>query len=532
MRFAWIVAAGVLAAQARALPDCERAGSPQAVALCRGNVLQKEGKTRDAESELASAVALAAKAGDAKTEVDARGSLGFLQYDRGAMAEALANFQGAYRIATRIGDRKARLDTLALMANVYADAKVAQYDRAIEYYRQILGEYEKIGKPSDVADTLYNIGSTFEAKGDPAAAEPYYRRALALFENVQRPADVAYTKCSLGSSLMKQNRAREALPYLDAAVAFYEGEKDAAYVAWVKQYRGGAYRRLGRASEALADLDAARRYYENEKNARYLERNTDETALVYEQLGDWRNAYAFRTRHAALQQELAAARRDELSARLRVQFDAEKTEQENRALARDSQLRFVAIVLTAALAVALALLFWRQAVSTRRMRAMAMTDELTRLANRRHIMAAVEIAFAEAKRVGREVAVIVFDIDRFKRINDTHGHGAGDAVLQGIARACRLVLRPNDQLGRIGGEEFLVLLAPGTTGAQAADVAERLRATVEQLDVTKVAPELRVTISLGVWVGTASDANAAIAAVDALLYRAKENGRNRVEVAA
>jgi diguanylate cyclase (GGDEF)-like protein len=522
----------VAALTTRALANCERAGAPQKVSLCRGTALQKDGKTREAESELTSAVALAVRAADAKTEVDARGSLGFLQYDRGAMAAALANFQEAYRIATRTGDQKARLDALTLMANVYADAKVAQYDRAIEYYRQALAEYEKIGKPSDVADTLYNIGSTSEAKGDPAAAEPYYRRALALFEKIDRPGDVAYTKCSLGSSLMKQNRAQEALPLLDAALAFYERAKDAAYIAWVKQYRGSAYRRLGRAAEALDDLDAARRYYEGEKNVRYLEKNTDETALVYEQLGDWRNAYAFRTRHAALQQELAAARRDELSARLRVEFDAEKKEQENRALERENKLRFVAIILTAALAVALALLFWRQAVNTRRMRAIAMTDELTRLANRRHIMAAVEIAFAEAKRMGREVALIVFDIDRFKRINDTWGHGAGDVVLQGIARACRLVLRPNDQLGRIGGEEFLVLLAPGTTAAQAADVAERLRATVEQLDFAKVAPDLHVTISLGVWVGSASDASAAIAAVDALLYRAKENGRNRVEAAA
>src|SRR6185369_9794974 len=101
-------------------------------------------------------------------------------------------------------------------------------------------------------------------------------------------------------------------------------------------------------------------------------------------------------------------RRDELSSRLRVEFDAEKKDQENRALARENALRTTAlqearrrqdlqrivIVLTALLAVALALLFWRQVVNTRRMRAMALTDELTRLPNRRHILAVADLAFA------------------------------------------------------------------------------------------------------------------------------------------
>ncbi len=525
-----------------------RAGSPVIRAkllACRAVALQADGKTREAEADLETAATLAAKAGNAALEAEARRHLGWLQYDRGAMAAALTNIQTAYRISTRIGDRKASLDALALMANVYADVNVGQYDRAIEYYRQILPEYEKHGQPNDVADTLYNIGSTFEAKGDPGEAEPYYRRALAEFEKLQRPGDIAYTKLALGSSLMKQGRAQAALPYFDDAVSYYQRQNDPGFVAWARQFRGSAYRRLGSAQQALADLDAARRYYEEEKNVRYLEKNSEETALVYAQLGDWRKAYEFRSRHAALQQELAGVRREELSARLRVEFDAEKKEQENRALARENQLRatalresqrsqklqFVAIVLTALLAVTLGLLFWRQAVNARRMRAMAMTDELTRLANRRHIVASVEVAFAEAKRTGRPAALIMFDIDRFKRINDTYGHGAGDTVLQGVARACRLVLRPNDRIGRIGGEEFLVLLAPGTTAEQAADIAERLRATVEQLDFSSVAAGLRVTISLGVWVRSEYDPNAAFAAADALLYRAKEGGRNRVELA-
>ncbi|HEX3576925.1 MAG TPA: diguanylate cyclase [Thermoanaerobaculia bacterium] len=511
--------------------------------LCRATVLLADGKSVESEQEYAAALALARQIHDVPLQAEAVGGLGYLQYVRGAMADALANLQTAYRLSAQLGDEKGRLEALSNIANVYADAHVAQYDRAVEYYRQLIGEYEKHGQPSDVADTLFNIGSTFEAKGDLAAAELHYRRALASFQKLGQAKDVAFTKRSLGSALMKEGRAAEALPLLDASVAFYDG-KDEENAAHSRQIRGMAYRRVGRLADALRELDAARRFFERENNVRFLEKNLEETALVYSRLGDWRKAYDASVRHAALSQTLAEMRRDEISSRLRVAFDSEKKDQENRALARENGLRATALreaersrklqivvsALIALLAATMAILFWRQVVNTRRMRAMAMTDELTRLPNRRHILAAAEIAFDAARREGRTAAVIVLDIDRFKRINDTLGHPAGDAVLRGVAHACRLALRADDQIGRIGGEEFLVVLN-SATAQQAREIAERLRAAVERLDFTSIAPELHVTISLGVHVATDYDASAAIAAADSMLYRAKESGRNRVEMA-
>jgi diguanylate cyclase (GGDEF)-like protein len=228
-----------------------------------------------------------------------------------------------------------------------------------------------------------------------------------------------------------------------------------------------------------------------------------------------------------------------------VAFDTEKKDQENRALARENSLRATALreaernrklqiavsALIALLAATMAILFWRQVVNTRRMRSMAMTDELTRLPNRRHILAATEIAFDAAKREARSAAVIVLDIDHFKRINDAFGHAAGDTVLQSVAHTCRVALRPADLIGRIGGEEFLVVL-PSATEQQAREVAERLRLAVERIDLTSIAPALHVTISLGVRIATDYNSSAAIAAADSMLYRAKESGRNRVEMAA
>jgi diguanylate cyclase (GGDEF)-like protein len=104
-------------------------------------------------------------------------------------------------------------------------------------------------------------------------------------------------------------------------------------------------------------------------------------------------------------------------------------------------------------------------------------------------------------------------------------------VLQSVARTCRAVLRPADLIGRIGGEEFLVVLN-SATAQQAHEIAERLRLAVERLDFTAIASDLHVTISLGVCVTNDYNSSAAIASADSLLYRAKESGRNRVEMEA
>jgi diguanylate cyclase (GGDEF)-like protein len=513
---------------------------------CRGAAYQFGSRNGEAERDYLEAARFAAASGDAATAGEALASAGDVQYERGAMAEALTNLQAAYRSAETRGDEKARLDALTVIANVYADAHVAQYDKAVEYYQQLLTAYERRGEQYDVADTLFNLGATSETKGDLAVAEGYYRRALQSFERQKKPSDVAFCQRALGSCLIKRGQPDAAMPLLNAAVAYYESAHDASQSAASRQYRGIAERRLGRATEALADLQAARTFYEREKNGRFLERNLEETALAYAARNEWRQAFDAQARHGALQAQQAEKRRDELSSRLRVEFDTAKKEQENRALVRENGLRAAAltaadrerswqraaIALTALLAAALAVLFWRQVVNTRRMRAMAMTDELTRLPNRRNILAVAESAFWDSQRLHRALSVIAFDIDHFKRINDTWGHAAGDEVLKNVARTCRMVLRPSDHVGRTGGEEFLVVLRD-TTASQAVEVAERLRAAVEELDFSAIEPGLRITISLGVQAREEQRSiDTLIKGTDELLYRAKAGGRNRVASAA
>ncbi len=166
-----------------------------------------------------------------------------------------------------------------------------------------------------------------------------------------------------------------------------------------------------------------------------------------------------------------------------------------------------------------------------RLSRMARTDELTGLYNRRHLDERFGEEFDRVRASGQALAVMIFDVDHFKRFNDTHGHDIGDQVLRAVGRVTRETLRIYDVLGRYGGEEFVAVL-PGLHSGDAGPVADRLRLDVARL---RVADGLQVTISIGVACTETVDADtpdALLAAADKALYVAKRNGRNRVVEAA
>jgi len=160
----------------------------------------------------------------------------------------------------------------------------------------------------------------------------------------------------------------------------------------------------------------------------------------------------------------------------------------------------------------------------------AQTDALTSLFNRGALLERLERELERSRRYGRSLAVIFFDLDRFKSINDTYGHQFGDRVLRDLARIATQTVRSIDLVGRYGGEEFIAVL-PETDGAQALIVAERLRMSVarHRLDLP-TGEEVRATISAGVAVfpADATTMDTLIRIADTALYAAKAGGRNRV----
>ena len=162
---------------------------------------------------------------------------------------------------------------------------------------------------------------------------------------------------------------------------------------------------------------------------------------------------------------------------------------------------------------------------------LAETDQLTGLANRRKILEDLRGEIARAESFGKPLTIAVLDVDHFKTINDTLGHGAGDEVLARLGRIFTRTLRKVDKVGRVGGEEFVIIL-PGTTVEAAMPLAERLRAHIAETNWpgTKLG---KVTVSIGIAAHSrGQDDRALMLAADQALYSAKRDGRNLLRVAA
>ena len=156
-------------------------------------------------------------------------------------------------------------------------------------------------------------------------------------------------------------------------------------------------------------------------------------------------------------------------------------------------------------------------------------DGLTQLFNRSHWQSRLAEEFSRAARYQAPLSLIMFDLDHFKSVNDTHGHLGGDAVLVQVSAIIKAALRDSDIAGRYGGEEFGIVL-PNTNAEGARVVAERLRNTIQATPVPFDKIQIPVTASLGIaeFVHSIKDAEEFIANADAALYEAKESGRNRV----
>lgn len=167
----------------------------------------------------------------------------------------------------------------------------------------------------------------------------------------------------------------------------------------------------------------------------------------------------------------------------------------------------------------------------RKLQLLATTDDLTGSLNRRAFLERLDELIAHAERERRPLGCAMLDLDRFKSINDTHGHQAGDAILRAVVHVARDRLRKYDLIGRLGGEEFCVA-CPGAARHETAVLAERIRSAVEALTVTCDGTTIAATVSLGVasLTETESAAQRLLGAADTMLYKAKAAGRNQVWV--
>lgn len=512
--------------------------------LCWGYTSEQIGNLNEAAEAYEFAVSEGRRLNEPELLASALGSRGDLRSYRGDYSNALEDLKESYELYSALNDEFFIRYTLNSIANLYA--RIGEYPQAIEYYRELLVHDEQRGNPGAIAVTVYNIGRSLESKGDLEEARSHFERVVTLAQQA-RDGNLEYSaRRSLASILLKRQQPKEALAILNEVIAFFERQKDPQMIAITRASRGMAFRLLGQPKAAIIDLDLALEEFLAGQNVRGIAEVELERAKTFAAAGEYEQAYQALSQHVQAHATLDLNLREEQTTRMRVLFDSEQKEKTNAALLREKALQqkqledsrrirwlqSMILLLAVALIIVLLMLIAKHLRQSRRMSAMAMTDELTQLANRRHIFQFAEQQIAQSKRYRSPFTVLVMDIDYFKRINDTYGHNAGDLVLQKLAKAMSGELREGDKLGRTGGEEFMAVL-PMTEYRSAMDVAERLKTAVAQLEFKTIDPALTVTVSIGVAQWREGDNNVSLIMrrADDALYRAKGAGRNKVELA-
>ncbi|MCP5271039.1 MAG: GGDEF domain-containing protein [Burkholderiaceae bacterium] len=526
-------------AQARALlPQVRQRGLSARAYGCEGELESLAGQGAAALRLFELAVAAAERAQDDAALAEALYQRGYLRGVRGEFSSGLTDLDRAATLFDRLGQVEMRTTTQNSIATVYN--RMGDAEQARRYYRMTLQEQQRTGLKRELVVTWHNLGRVNEQLADWPAAEEAFQQTLTLARELRYARGEAYGLRGLAALANARGDPALALQRLDAAQALQRGLADERLRGQVLLQRGVALRSLGRMADARLALLEALRIFEQAESTRERAQAHEALAALHAAQGQWREAYAQLEAFKRLSDGLLQRQVDERFAALKLQVDRSSEAQHLRLLQREQdatahalaqerlagQLRNGAIVVGVIAAALLAALAWRLRRVGRAMQRLAHTDELTGLPNRRDVLARLDAMLAR----GTRSALLIIDLDHFKRINDSHGHPAGDAVLRAAAEVLRAEGAPPAAAGRLGGEEF-VLVLPGVDEAGACAVAERIRAAVAALDLGAVVPEGHVTTSVGLTLGQAGDdISALLRRADRALYLAKARGRNRVEV--
>lgn len=471
------------------------------IVTLRGLVLRVLGQDEAALPYLELAVDLANKMHDDVRIVHSMLSMARIYTDSGNFDRATVQLAAARRLATRLGDETSLVETEERTADI-ADRRG---DRAEERRASLAGleHAKRSGSSKWLELALVNLGDSYLKTRDFAESLKYSKQALPIMQRTNQRDDEQITLFN------------EGLAYIGLG-SIKAGEKLAE----------------GAITEALAGSDLL--------DAKELLR---EYADALEHAGYLMMAIQAYHRYDAISEKFMTNTRQRAFLELSAQFDDERKARELELLRRDNALKVsemrgqrlqLQLIIAGALFIAVicAALVWafaRVSKANDRLRFSSEHDPLTGLSNRRYFNECV-LAVDGGRPVGG--CVLLADLDHFKRINDTYGHPAGDAVLAAMSQRLTAALRENDKLVRWGGEEFLAMLGP-MTPTQADLTAERLLQAVRRDPVLWNGQLIRCTISIGYacfpMAGSATDISldSAISLVDKALYEAKRRGRDR-----
>ncbi|MBS0418611.1 MAG: diguanylate cyclase [Proteobacteria bacterium] len=523
------------------LPNAHRKGLKAGLLDCRGQIFETAGNNAKARALYEQAVTVAAETHDDDMLAQSLFSRGYLLGLEGEYASGLSDLRRAETLYEKLRKPVHGLTVMNSIATLYN--RMGDYGQAVTIYSRALKAQREAGMQREVAVTLHNLGRAYENLHEWDESRKSFAGSLAVSRQLAYPRGEAYALRGLAAVANASGDPKGALETLARAEVLQSQTPDARLRAQIQLARGIAYHKLDKLPESTAALEDALRVFRqadamNELNATY-----SELAEVYAESGNWRAAYDRRTQAKETSDRLLNNQLDQRFATLKVEFDTTAKDKENallihenainqQALAQAQSLRHLqgaVILLSVTLGLVLAMLAIHQRRHALRMKYLALTDELTHVPNRRSVLSRLDPLLRDPEQ--GTCAALIVDVDHFKKINDQFGHPTGDEVLKAVATTVRNLVAEPGFFGRLGGEEFLIVLPRMDLGG-ARRAAEQFREAIMAIDTSRwCSDHRRVTASLGCAVSNpgADTPSTMLKRADFALYAAKRNGRNCVE---
>ncbi|HVO46709.1 MAG TPA: diguanylate cyclase [Steroidobacteraceae bacterium] len=522
------------------LSRAHRTGLKAGLLDCRGQIYETAGDNTRAREQYEQAVTIATDTHDEEMLAQSLFSRGYLLGLQGQYAAGLADLKRAQSLFDKLNKPLHSLTTLNSIAILYN--RMGDYLQARYIYTRALKAQREAGMQREVAVTTHNLGRAYENLHEWDQARQSFTQSLAVSRQLAYVRGEAYALRGLAAVANAAGDPQGALEILKRAEDLQRQTPDARLHAQIELARGIAFHKLQRLNDSIASLENAAAIFSKADALGELNATYSELAEVYAATGNWRAAYERRSQAKETSDTLLKNQLDQRFATLKVEFDTAAKEKENAALLRENQisekalmqarnvrgLQATVLVLSAMLVVLLATLAVFQRRNTLRMRYLAMTDELTGVPNRRAVLARLEPLLRDLQ--APSCAILIVDIDHFKRINDQHGHPTGDEVLKVIAAEVRRFVVEPAFFGRLGGEEFLIVI-PDSTLAGARAAAEAIRERIMAVDTSSWAAEpWMITASIGCTLSIpgVDTPSSMLKRADIALYAAKRSGRNCV----
>ncbi len=519
--------------------------------LCRSWFLQLSGDMDGAMEGYNLSVKRAYEHEDLKLIADSRSIRGALYSyigDFSAALDDLVTAQDLYESLNLSGWANINLADVATSFRRYGDPQ-----SAIRYYTKLKALYLKNNNQEQAMYVNSDIGLALDELGEHQQAVDNFLVSYQYFKEHQQEKVAATMATNIAYSLIKLNRLNEAEKYLIEADTVIN-EKDLTDYSFMKLFMADIKFQQARYKEALTELEQGEKAFRTLQNNRGLTQLLQLKSNIYVAMNDLSAAYGALQEFVTLTKKVDGNSLSHHTTELKVKFDTSRIESENQRLIenqnlkeqelalleKNKSLQHIILLLAGFILTIVSIFAYKQVHRNRQLQVIALTDYLTKLPNRRHIYAQAAKYFQQALKHQSPFSVIIFDADHFKKINDNFGHELGDRALMTIANAGRALSGNKDLVGRIGGEEFLILL-PNTDATGALALAHQLQNHISRLSAQNLPAELKLTVSAGVATlepqNNTEDAYqdkdfaTLLKRADNALYEAKNSGRNCVKSA-